>query len=162
MPSDIGAGRSLTRIGEWLTYLHVLLPSWLTAGSDRAVFTLLPPEILAEYRARHFSTMQWTDLMNAIYHELHRAGITRTQLEQVFQRLALSPSMKAALELAHQSGQADLVIISDANTTAIWECLRANKLDARFVQVITNRSRWTAEGRLQLERYVPAHEPHGC
>jgi pyridoxal phosphate phosphatase PHOSPHO2 len=93
---------------------------------------------------------------------LHQSGITRDQLERVFKRLTLHPSMKAALEYAHQSGQTDLVIISDANTTAIWECLCANGLDTIFSQVITNRSQWTSEGRLQVERYVPAHEKHGC
>ncbi|KAI8051117.1 phosphatase phospho-type [Syncephalis plumigaleata] len=130
--------------------------------SDRAVYSLLSSDILATYKSNHFTTMQWTDLMNKIYNELHQLGITRDQLERVFARLALHPSMKAALEHAHQSGQTDLVIISDANTTAIWECLRANGLDTIFSQVITNQSQWTSEGQLRVERYVPAHEEHGC
>ncbi|KAI9593320.1 phosphatase phospho-type [Syncephalis fuscata] len=121
----------------------------IDADSDRSIFELLPPHILADFRANYFSSMQWTDLMDRIYTELHQSGKTRDQIEQVFRRLPLHPAMKAALQLAHQSGETELMIISDANTTAIWE-------------FITNESQWTSDGRLSLQRYVSAHESHGC
>jgi pyridoxal phosphate phosphatase PHOSPHO2 len=80
----------------------------------------------------------------------------------VFAALPLPASMRAALQLAKQHGSADIVILSDANTIAIQECLAAHGLDTVVSAIITNVASWTPEGRLQIQRFVPADAPHGC
>ncbi|RKP06293.1 phosphatase phospho-type [Thamnocephalis sphaerospora] len=130
--------------------------------SDQAVITLLPPNVHADLREKPYASMQWTDKMNHIYGELHRSGCTREQITTVFTALKLHSSMRTALQLAKQTGAADVVIISDSNTVAIQECLRAHQLDSVVSEVITNESTWTPEGRLGVRRYVSAETPHGC
>ncbi|RKP05800.1 phosphatase phospho-type [Thamnocephalis sphaerospora] len=134
----------------------------IDVDSDHAILELLPRDIHATLCDQYASVMPWPDFMNRVYEELHRTGRTRSDIETIFRALPLPAAMRTALKLAKESGAVDLVVVSDANTATIRECLRANELDTIFSEIVTNEATWTDTRLLEIARYVPADAAHGC
>ncbi|KAK9685741.1 hypothetical protein K7432_015394 [Basidiobolus ranarum] len=105
--------------------------------------------------------MQWTDMMNQLMSELHALGITETQMDSVWAQVPFHESMIKALHIAKEA-EADIMIISDANTVAISKVLNHYQINNLFTKIITNPAQWNADGKLVINRRVPKEAPHGC
>ncbi|KAK9762423.1 hypothetical protein K7432_011852 [Basidiobolus ranarum] len=105
--------------------------------------------------------MQWTDMMNQLLGELHELGVTETQMSTVWAQIPFSENMIKALHIAKEAN-ADIMIISDANSVAISKVLNHYQVDHLFNKIITNAAQWTEDGKLVINRLVPKETPHGC
>ncbi|KAI8588843.1 putative phosphatase-domain-containing protein [Geranomyces variabilis] len=134
--------------------------------SDRFIFGELSPPALEKVAECHRTT-QWTDLMDELHGDLYNARVPSLTLMDTWRRMPFNPSTAAALRLAATetaaNGPHHLVILSDANTVAIDAILKHHGLRDLFRAVITNPARFDNEGRLRVERLIPADGlQHDC
>lgn len=104
--------------------------------------------------------MQWTDMMDFVYGELHKSGVTEEQIRAALMKAPMHPSTIRALHLANRNG-ADLMVLSDANTFFIECILEANNIKHLFKSIIANPGQIEA-GRLRIQRYYPNTFKHDC
>ncbi|KAJ3149536.1 hypothetical protein HDU86_006941 [Geranomyces michiganensis] len=131
--------------------------------SDRFIFSELSPPSLEKLYAEH-KKKQWTDLMDELHGDLYNACVPSLTLMDTWRRIPFNPSTAAALRLAAAAScGAHLIILSDANTVAIDAILKHHGLRDLFRAVITNPARFDGEGRLRIDRLIPADGPqHDC
>ncbi|ORY02645.1 hypothetical protein K493DRAFT_334579 [Basidiobolus meristosporus CBS 931.73] len=103
----------------------------------------------------------WTDLMNQLLSELHELGFTEKQMDAIWAQIPFNEDMIKALHIA-KAANADIMIISDANTIAISRILTHYQINNLFTKIITNPAQWSDEGKLVVDRLVPKETPHGC
>jgi pyridoxal phosphate phosphatase PHOSPHO2 len=107
--------------------------------------------------------MQWTDMMHHLYGELHSNGIRPDHIKHTLSKLPLAPAMAETLRFLKEEANADIYILSDANTVFINELLEAKKVRHYVTDVISNPAYFDEAGRLHIQRRIKKNDlPHGC
>ncbi|ORX92911.1 hypothetical protein K493DRAFT_316292 [Basidiobolus meristosporus CBS 931.73] len=133
--------------------------SLIDEDSDNYLVSQLSP-LLAQKMSELELKMQWTDMMNQLLGELSASGFTQEHMDKAWSRIPFSKDMIKALHVAKEAN-ADIMIISDANTVAISKVLHHYQVSQLFANIITNPAQWR-EGKLVIDRLVPKETPHGC
>lgn len=142
--------------------------SLVNENSDRYIFEVLYPELLATLRSRHGET-PWTQLMDELLQELaaDRPHITRAQIEAAVAQIPVQDKMLDALKLAAEHPDGMVAIVSDANTVYIESMLAHHQLSGHVTKLVTNPAHWEPLSettyRLRVQPYHPAdQQPHAC
>jgi pyridoxal phosphate phosphatase PHOSPHO2 len=134
----------------------------IDSDSDRFTVTELHPQV-GQQMDELKRTIQWTDLMNHLYHQLHSHGIRPDQIKETISKLPMSEHVVNTLKFLKDQIKADIFIVSDANTFFIEELLRLKGLRECIDGIITNPAFFDEHGRLHIERMTkPSDPPHGC
>lgn len=102
----------------------------------------------------------WTDGVASGLEELQESGVTVDQLSQTLSTVPFNPKTKCLIEYLSANG-ITMMIASDANTFYIDEILRHHNLRQYFERIYSNHGN-VINGKLQVSRYVPVYECHGC
>ncbi|CAG8611759.1 9571_t:CDS:2 [Paraglomus occultum] len=135
--------------------------SLIDVNSDIWIFDDLSKESRLKLTELH-KQVQWTDLMDLLLGELHEKGINKEQILESLAKVPFSPSMIETLQVM-KNGDADIIIISDANLIFIETILKAHGVHHLISAIITNPAAWDENGRLRVQRLIKhTDEPHHC
>ena len=98
---------------------------------------------------RQFSC--WTDLMDHVFSELHRAGCEREEVLEHMGRLAVYDQALLALRAVGESVWADAIIVSDSNSVFIDRILQQCGLEGISKEILTNPAYFDSTGRLHVQ-----------
>jgi pyridoxal phosphate phosphatase PHOSPHO2 len=141
--------------------------SFINENSDTWVVELLPEAVQYMNNLRlneksQYGPNNWTKLMD------HMVGYMMKEkdvsLDDIINRLKCIPYFNDtfdAAKLAHENN-AELIILSDANTFYIDQILLHHNLKHLFTQVITNPSSLDDNRILRVNPYESKETPHNC
>lgn len=129
-------------------------------NSDTWVVEQLDPELCVEMKAR-CDDVQWTQLMDQMFGELHRRGKGPADVARAMSTLPMWSEVQDVIPELHARG-ATQIVLSDANTVLIRDALAARKLTECFDAVITNPAEYDEHGRLHVRPHQAADAPHKC
>ncbi|KAF9152363.1 hypothetical protein BG015_005356 [Linnemannia schmuckeri] len=133
--------------------------SLIDTDSDRFVIEYLSPVLRQKLNT---SPMQWTDLQNECLKEYHEQGGTGDKIRESLKKIPLDSKMIQVCQLLYSKGWV-LAIVSDANQVYIEGILEHYGIRNLFSAIITNPAFWDVQGRLHIQRLIPADGiPHGC
>lgn len=98
---------------------------------------------------RQFSC--WTDLMDHVFSELHRAGCRREEVLEHMGRLAVYDQALLALRAVGECVWADAIIVSDSNSVFIDHILQQCGLEGIPKEILTNPAYFDSTGRLHVQ-----------
>lgn len=98
---------------------------------------------------RQFSC--WTDLMDHVFSELHRAGCGREEVLEHMGRLAVYDQALLALRAVGECVWADAIIVSDSNSVFIDHILQQCGLESIPKEILTNPAYFDSTGRLHVQ-----------
>ena len=98
---------------------------------------------------RQFSC--WTDLMDHVFSELHRAGCGREEVLEHMGRLAVYDQALLALRAVGECVWADAIIVSDSNSVFIDHILQQCGLEGIPKEILTNPAYFDSTGRLHVQ-----------
>ncbi|CAG8493922.1 549_t:CDS:2 [Paraglomus brasilianum] len=104
-------------------------------------------------------SMEWIDMMAVLLKELHSAGITRSQIESALSSVPMHPSMVSCLHMAKRHN-ADVIIVSDANTIWIDHILTHYGVHHLIDKIITNHAEWDAGNCIAIDSNT--HSQQNC
>lgn len=107
-------------------------------------------------------TMQWTNMMNHLFQKLHEKNVNKDAILSAFSKVPMHVKMIEALKHAKNHGNCDIVILSDANSVSISQCLKANNVESLFSRIITNPATFDINGRFTVSRFHSLDNPHNC
>ncbi|KAF9107477.1 RNA polymerase II mediator complex subunit [Mortierella sp. AM989] len=133
--------------------------SLIDTDSDRFVIENLSSTLRQKLDT---SPTQWTDLQNECLKEFHEQGGSDKVIRDALTRVPMDSHMIQACQLLFENGWT-LAIVSDANAVYIEGILEHYKIRHLFSAIVTNPAFWDPNGRLHIQRLIPADAPpHGC
>lgn len=99
------------------------------------------------------NTKNWNLYMSEMFKFLHKTNVTKDNYISYLSQLPLVKGMKELLHLLHNSGQCEIIIISDANTVFIKTVLTRNHLNDYVYKIFTNPAEFDSNGCLQINGY---------
>ncbi|KAI9197499.1 phosphatase phospho-type [Polychytrium aggregatum] len=127
--------------------------------SDHRILALVP-ETHQKFQSLYDAGMQFTDSVATSLLDLHARGIGPSQILEALKTIPFDDAVRQMFEFA-KSNNADIVILSDANTFYIDEVLKAKGLRDYVSEIITNPASWGEQGQLIVKRHT-TEPPHGC
>ncbi|XP_014790638.1 pyridoxal phosphate phosphatase PHOSPHO2 [Octopus bimaculoides] len=124
--------------------------SLIDVNSDNYVTKLVPP-IPVEIKKR-YSSQCWVYYMGAIFEHMHQQDITPTQILNCMNEI---PFVNGAKELVNflDRDDAEMIIISDANSVFIKQVLENAKIAHLFAETFTNPAHFDETGCLRVQCY---------
>ena len=95
----------------------------------------------------------WTDLMDSVFAELHRAGCGRREMLEHMGKLEVYNQALKALKAVSECQWADAIIISDSNSVFIEHILKQCDVGSVVTEVFTNPAYFDDSGRLRVHRF---------
>ena len=115
---------------------------------------------LAWFRGRYL------ELMQSMYRDQHRSGVTREQMLAKLDRIELLPGMGDLFKRLGDEFSAEVVVLSNSNTLFVDHILERHGLRGSVARVIANPAEFEADGRLSLraqgEYACPRCPPNLC
>ena len=103
----------------------------------------------------------WTDFMDRIFMNIHKAGCGREELMLHMAKLKIFDQALRAVKAVERSCLADAIIISDSNTVFIDCILKGCGIEDVFSEVFTNPAHFDSTGRLHVQWYH-SHQCRTC
>lgn len=101
----------------------------------------------------------WTDYMQEMFTVIKSRGYGKEDILAGMDSIKITPPVKATCRTIFESGKADAIIISDANTLSIRRILEANGMAEMFKDVISNPAHFDSQGLLKIDY---CQRDHGC
>ena len=101
----------------------------------------------------------WTDYMQEMFTAIKSRGYGKEDILAGMDSIKIAPPVVAACRAIFESGNADAIIISDANTLSIRRILEANGMAEMFKDVISNPAYFDSQGLLTIDY---CQRDHGC
>ncbi|KAG7400205.1 putative phosphatase phospho1 [Phytophthora boehmeriae] len=142
--------------------------SLINDNSDTFIFQVLYPELLATLRERRTTQPSWTKMMDDMLGDLakDKPDITPAMIRDAIAKVPIQPRMLDALRLVVDQHNADVKIVSDANSIYIQSMLELQDLTRHVSEVITNPAAFEVlenGHRLRVHPYhAGADKPHAC
>ncbi|RLN57513.1 hypothetical protein BBJ29_004074 [Phytophthora kernoviae] len=143
--------------------------SLINDNSDTFIFQVLYPELLVTLRERRTKQPSWTKMMDDMLEDLakDKPGITPDMIRDAVGGVPIQPRMLDALRLVVDQYNADVKIVSDANSIYIQSMLEIQDLTHHISEVITNPAAFEAlengHSRLRVHPYhAEDDKPHEC
>lgn len=124
----------------------------VSGNSDTHVFKAAPELDLETFHSQ-LQDFCWQSKMDKVFEQLHKGGYGENELTTHMGKLGMFPGMLTALRKITECQDAEMMIMSDANTFNILSVLKKVGLDNAFSHVITNPAHFDEEGRLHIEWY---------
>ncbi|CAH0489744.1 unnamed protein product [Peronospora farinosa] len=143
--------------------------SLVNENSDTFIFQKLYPELLLTLRGRLAKQPSWTKIMDDMLGDLaeDKPDTSSDMIVAAAACVPIQPHMLDALRLAAQQYNADVKIVSDANSVYIESMIQHYGLTQEVSEVITNPASFESldngRNRLRVRPYYEINtEPHGC
>ncbi|XP_015919664.1 pyridoxal phosphate phosphatase PHOSPHO2 [Parasteatoda tepidariorum] len=95
----------------------------------------------------------WTAYMREMFKFLFKNNVTKEDYVRCISSLQPMTGMKDLLYQMHESGDCELIIVSDANSFFIQEFLKHYQLDRIISAIFTNPAEFDEEGCLQIQEF---------
>ncbi|KAJ3318782.1 hypothetical protein HDV06_007033 [Boothiomyces sp. JEL0866] len=106
--------------------------------------------------------MQFTELCDKMVGELFDLGFKPEDLKKTLRTIPFNPAMYDIMKLLHERN-ADIIVISDANTIYIDEISDQYKIKQFISHVITNPAQFDSNGKLSIRKRSEKHDClNGC
>ncbi|KUF96794.1 Meiotic recombination protein DMC1 [Phytophthora nicotianae] len=168
-PSPYVSPRTIPRISGSVLVVFDYDWSLINENSDTFIFQQLYPELLGTLRERRKTQPSWTKIMDDMLGVLaeDKSDITPDMIRDTVARVPIQSHMLDALRLAAEIYNADVKIVSDANSVYIESMLELRGLTQDVNEVITNPASFetleNGRSRLRVRPYHgEAFEAHGC
>ncbi|GMF65058.1 unnamed protein product [Phytophthora lilii] len=168
-PTPYALPRSVPRITGSVLVVFDYDWSLINDNSDTYIFQKLYPELLETLRERRKKEPSWTKIMDDMLGVIasEKPNITPDMIRDAIARVPIQPHMLDALRLAAEQFNADVKIVSDANSVYIESMLEHYGLAKHVSEVITNPASFkpleNGHSRLHVRPYhSELHKPHGC
>ncbi|KAJ3257250.1 hypothetical protein HK103_004804 [Boothiomyces macroporosus] len=129
--------------------------------SDRYIVKSLSESLYAKMKD-HQKKMQFTELCDMMVGELHKLGNNPDDLKKTLRTIPFNPAMYDIMKLL-QENNAEIIVISDANTIYIDEISDQYQIKQFISHVITNPAHFDDDGRLHIRKRCEKHDClNGC
>ena len=104
-------------------------------NSDTFINSLAPDGKIPDHIVKKFyDNNDWTEYMRQVLKYLHECGKTEQEIRDCLKQMPLTKGFKQLIQNMKNCGpnRYELIIISDANTVFIGQCLETNGMDKAF------------------------------
>ncbi|GIY46431.1 hypothetical protein CDAR_585911 [Caerostris darwini] len=95
----------------------------------------------------------WTAYMRELFKFLHKNNVTKEDYIQCLSQLPMIPGMRELLFQMYESGECEIIIVSDANSFFIQTILQHYQMHNTVSKIITNPADFEENGCLQIREY---------
>lgn len=104
----------------------------------------------------------WTAYMNEVFKYLFKNNVTEEDYKRCLAETPLVEGMQELLLQMYESGECEIIILSDANSFFINYVLEYNKLNKSISKVFTNPAEFDKEGCLQIQKFQEKNDCSRC
>jgi pyridoxal phosphate phosphatase PHOSPHO2 len=133
--------------------------SLVNENSDVYVIQQLRPALMQLFKQKQ--DQGWTQTMDELMKALFEDGVSVDEIKACVAAIPIQDPILEAVELAKRH-DADLKILSDANTIFIQSMLEARGLLEVFSEVVTNPAHADDRGCIHVSPHQPLEKPHTC
>ncbi|GFY43894.1 hypothetical protein TNIN_344831 [Trichonephila inaurata madagascariensis] len=126
----------------------------IDCNTDAEIKSLLNgKEVPEEIESLAKVTKGWTAYMRELFIFMHKNNVSKDDYIRCLTQLPLVPGMQELLNQMHESGDCEIVILSDANSFFVHCILRHNQLNETISKVFTNPAEFDKDGCLQIREF---------
>lgn len=105
---------------------------------------------------------EWTVYMAELFKYLFKNNVTEEDYKKCLAETPLVEGMQELLLQMYESGECEIIILSDANSFFIDYVLEYNKLSKVISKVFTNPAEFSEEGCLQIKKFQESNDCSRC
>lgn len=128
-------------------------------NTDIVVRDLVANEKISDDVRKLFTVSGWIPYMQAIFHILHANNITKSQIKATVEQIPEVIGLKDLIRKLHQTGNADIVIISDSNSVFINYWCEFHGMTQYIKKIYTNEAQFIENDVLKIQ---PFHHQTTC
>ncbi|XP_003739908.1 pyridoxal phosphate phosphatase PHOSPHO2 [Galendromus occidentalis] len=125
----------------------------IDANSDTYIVKLAPGKKIPEEIRKRYSPGSWTKFMRAIFRYLYECGVRPEQLLDCIGEIPLISGTKEWFKALNETGQYEVVVISDANTVFIEHILYTEGVRHLVHEVFSNYAQFDGNGCLTIQEF---------
>ncbi|KAF8768369.1 pyridoxal phosphate phosphatase PHOSPHO2-like [Argiope bruennichi] len=95
----------------------------------------------------------WTAYMRELFKFLHKSNITKEDYIRCLTQLPMVQGMKELLLQMYESGDCEIIILSDANSFFVQTILRHHQVNGTVSKIFTNPAEFDKDGCLQIKEF---------
>lgn len=128
-------------------------------NTDIVVRDLISADKIPREVTKLYKRSGWIPYMQEIFHLLHANGVTRDHIKAAIESIPEVNGVKRLIQQLHDTGDCDVIIISDSNSEFIRYWCTFNDIQHCFAEIHTNQANFDGTGRLLIQPY---HNQFSC